>query len=153
MSRDDERMHVDPELPAERMRLLLEQLLEECGTNVEVSRRTGLQSDLISKLRKDPRRSLNVKTLAQAVQRLDLDANFFFSPELGKNPRYDHHLRRRDKPPFWDEFLANYSRTNELTADDLDRIRNVLTDTTGITSWQSWTTVASWVLDLRGRER
>lgn len=142
----------DLALPAKRLRLLIRQLESEGHTKTDVAQMLGINATLITKLQSDPRKGIDSATLARVVQTMCLDANFFFALELGDAPHYRHHRHEQDgvvMPPHWGEFLRRYSRIDELSEDDLARIRAFKGPFFQVQSWADWASLASWLLDRR----
>ena len=148
-------------LPIRRLRLLIEQLIEEqtrkVGAQGRVSHKLGISEASVSKIRRELKHDVTAETLSTICADMRLDPAFFFDVAAGDSPSYRDFIRQPElttpvpEPPHWAEFAASWERFGELTADEQATLRGMTTADHKVRSWTEWIRPAEWLLGLRGR--
>lgn len=146
------------ELPQQRYRLLVEQLLaEEGGESVHgaiarTAERLNIRAAYVSKMRNEGRGG-GSDVIKRACDSLGISADFFYR-DLPAEPHYRDFLSpaQRQIPGTLESFLQSWPRARDLPDVAKQRLRTDLADLAargGFTAKKAsdWETIAGWALD------
>jgi transcriptional regulator with XRE-family HTH domain len=142
-----------------RYRLLLEQISDEHGGErgwqTRAAERLGVKPEFVNMVMKD-RRSGELDAIGKAMDRLGLDAAFFFGT-FDAEPHYRDFVSKArakvpNEPPFWREFLDRYPHRAALSESDLEDIQRFAARRLRVRSWTDWERIAEMVRVSKAEE-
>lgn len=140
----------------ERVRLLVKQLkaARPNARQQDIAAELGLSPSMLSKIEGAAKSRVQDDTLKSIIDALKLDPSFFFDESLGPEPDHRDFIRRRAPradadPPYWAEFRAHWHRFGELTAEEREGLRRILSADHEIRDWTDWVAAGEWVLGRR----